>query len=299
MSLYQSPKLDRHLVSRKMREADWNGTPDGISNQSDYEGVVMAKSNTNTASVESKRCSSCGEVKALSDFPKRKESKDGHRGQCKSCRDWYTPNRDRAKARRKLDHQKNRERDNQRSRQYDRQHREAIAKRRRSEWVAYHEENKERRNEYSREYQKRNRHDLTKKIRHRKTVDPSFRLTCALRSRIRSAITRGYKAGSAVRDMGCTGKQAREHIESLFDDHMTWENHGTYWAIDHIFPLAHANLEDRTEFLAVVNWRNLQPLESRENERKGDTITPEAQELFDSLKEEFRESISAQEEGTS
>jgi hypothetical protein len=50
------------------------------------------------------------------------------------------------------------------------------------------------------------------------------------------------------------------------------------------------------EFLAVNNWRNLQPLKIQENLDKADKVTPEAQELFDSLKEEFSEHLATQKE---
>lgn len=36
-----------------------------------------------------KRCITCGEKKELSEFQKRKVSKDGHRGQCKVCKAEY------------------------------------------------------------------------------------------------------------------------------------------------------------------------------------------------------------------
>ena len=95
------------------------------------------------------------------------------------------------------------------------------------------------------------------------------------------------KTGSAVRDMGCTGEEIKRHLESLFDENMTWENYGEYWHIDHIYPLGRANHKDRVEFLAVNNWRNLQPLEAKANMEKGDQVFPEAQELFNKLKKEF------------
>ena len=117
--------------------------------------------------------------------------------------------------------------------------------------------------------------------------DTVFRLEQVLRTRINRAIKKQSKSGSAVQDMGCTGQQACAHLESLFDEHMTWDNWGTYWQVDHVYPLSKANLEDRIEFLAVVNWRNLQPLEKSENNRKNDTVTPEAQKLFDDLKTQF------------
>ena len=37
--------------------------------------------------TEMKRCSSCGIEKPLTEFPKRKEGTDGHRGTCTPCRD--------------------------------------------------------------------------------------------------------------------------------------------------------------------------------------------------------------------
>lgn len=130
-------------------------------------------------------------------------------------------------------------------------------------------------------------------MRKRRQEDVSFRLLSNLRTRLHGALKGKYKSGSAVRDMGCTGQEACDHLESLFDKHMTWDNWGTYWDVDHIYPLAAATLEDRIEFLAVNNWRNLQPLEQGENARKGDTVTPEAQKLFDDLKTQFRKENAA------
>ena len=71
--------LFRQLDCRKMREADWNGTPDGISNQSDCKGVVMAKSNANKLFSEFKSAKDFdAEVKRLQAAgvePKRESQK--------------------------------------------------------------------------------------------------------------------------------------------------------------------------------------------------------------------------------
>ena len=68
---------------------------------------------------------------------------------------------------------------------------------------------------------------------------------------------------------------------------MDWENRGKYWQIDHIYPMIEADLNDRVEFLAVNNWRNLQPLSAKDNISKHDEVTPEATKLFNKLKKEF------------
>ena len=116
---------------------------------------------------------------------------------------------------------------------------------------------------------------------------PSYRLREMLRQRQYHAIAGKQKSGSAVQDMGCTAQEACDYLESLFDEHMTWDNWGTYWHLDHIFPLAKANMEDRVEYLAVSNWRNLQPLEEKANIAKGDKVTPAARRLFNKLVKEF------------
>ena len=96
-----------------------------------------------------------------------------------------------------------------------------------------------------------------------------------------------HKTGSSVRDLGCTIKELKKHLESQFDSRMNWSNWGKYWHVDHVYPLAAANLEDRVEFLAAANWRNLQPLEAKANMEKGDQVFPEARELFNKLKKMF------------
>jgi hypothetical protein len=118
--------------------------------------------------------------------------------------------------------------------------------------------------------------------------DPDFKLRGNLRTRLYDAVKGNAKKGSAIRDMGCTIAEFWSHMESKFQPGMTRENMGTAWEIDHIYPLAKANLQERAEFLAVNNWRNLQPLTPEQNNAKNDSVTPEAQVLFDQLKAEFR-----------
>ena len=143
-------------------------------------------------------------------------------------------------------------------------------------------------------YRSRNKEKIATYFRDRKKNDPDYKMRANLRSRLNTAIKRGYKQGSAVRDLGCTIDQFWTHMENLFQPGMTRENMGTAWEIDHIFPLSKADLTgSRTEFLAANNWRNLQPLTPEQNWEKGDTITPEAQALFDSLCLEFRTQVAA------
>jgi hypothetical protein len=72
---------------------------------------------------------------------------------------------------------------------------------------------------------------------------------------------------------------------------MTWETFGHghgRWTIDHLFPMAKADLSDRSHVLAVCNWRNLRPVWFVENVRKSARVSPEARAMFDQLVEHFR-----------
>lgn len=194
-------------------------------------------------------------------------------------RKWREVNKEKIKA--------YREDNKERTKAYFQDNKETIAATKK----AWREENKEKLSEYFKDYRSKNKEKIAANKRRykkqRKQNDRAFKLRESLRNRLALCLCGKFKAGSAVSDMGCTGQEACDHLESLFDEHMTWENWGTYWQVDHIYPLNKANLEDRIEFLAVNNWRNLQPLEKGENKRKDDTVSPYAQKLFDELKKGF------------
>ena len=126
---------------------------------------------------------------------------------------------------------------------------------------------------------------------HQYSSNLSSKLAVVLRSRLRSAIRNGQKRGSAISDLGCTVDELKAHLEKLFQPEMTWENFGHgqgKWTVDHLFPMARANLQDRAHLLAVCNWMNLRPEWFSENVRKGDKVSEEAQRLFGELVERFR-----------
>lgn len=104
----------------------------------------------------------------------------------------------------------------------------------------------------------------------RKLNDLNFKLACAIRSRLGSALKDNAKAGSAVEDLGCTIQELREHLESKFQERMTWDNWTTDgWHIDHIKPLASFDLSNSEEFKQAVHFSNLQPLWAVDNIQKG------------------------------
>ena len=97
------------------------------------------------------------------------------------------------------------------------------------------------------------------------------RIATNLRSRIRKALQKEQKTGSAVRDLGCSIVDFKQHLESKFTEGMTWDNYGRNgWHIDHIKPLASFDLEDLEKFKKACHYSNLQPLWAKDNLKKSD-----------------------------
>ena len=113
-------------------------------------------------------------------------------------------------------------------------------------------------------------------VTNRYKVNIQFRLSKLLRQRHAHFCykIKIKKAGSSVKDLGCTLAELQIYIESKFEDWMTWDNHGKYdinkktWHLDHVIPLAKFNLEDRDSFLKAAHYTNLQPLDALKNLKK-------------------------------
>jgi hypothetical protein len=103
----------------------------------------------------------------------------------------------------------------------------------------------------------------------RRANDPAYKLAYALRGRLTRAIKGNYKAGSAVRDLGCTIAEFKAFIEVQFTPWQTWENWGTRWHLDHIEPLASFDLSDPEQFRQAMHYTNYQPLDIADNLAKG------------------------------
>ena len=88
------------------------------------------------------------------------------------------------------------------------------------------------------------------------------------------------------------GMTIADWMESQFTSKMTLENYGTYWVIDHYFPVGKIDPDDPAHVAAVCDYRNLRPLTWKANAKKKDKIYPKAQALFDELVAEKRRHLS-------
>lgn len=137
-----------------------------------------------------------------------------------------------------------------------------------------YEKNKEKIYAQNKKYRQENKESLNEKIRKRYNVDIEFKLIQRIRCRIRETITNNSKRKTKSMELlGCSVKEAREHIEKQFEEGMTWENytHDT-WHIDHIIPCASFDLTDPEQQKKCFHYTNLQPLWAKDNMSKGAKI---------------------------
>lgn len=127
---------------------------------------------------------------------------------------------------------------------------------------------------YSREYAKRNKDKINKRTMERYYSDPEFKASYLMRRYIRKMM--GYisgdrKSSQSIKLLPYTPEEFVAHIERMFLDGMTWENHGE-WHIDHIVPIAHLIKNGVTDPAKVNCLSNLRPVWASDNLRKGDKV---------------------------
>lgn len=239
--------------------------------------------------MENKICSSCKTEKELTDFHKRTKSKGGFDSQCKLCinaqrklnkkpisdelkkykKEWYLKNKERtgehSKEVKKIYRETNGDKINQKNKEYRELNKDKSK--------AYYEANKEQ----IKAMQKQFRQDNWALIRQRekeaqikKRQDPFYKLKDSVRNRIRASIkSKGYNKNSKTLEiLGCSFEEFKNHIESLFESWMTWDNYGNpkdgiiepdkTWDLDHIIPIAKSVTED--DVINLNHYINLQPL---------------------------------------
>ena len=108
----------------------------------------------------------------------------------------------------------------------------------------------------------------------RKAEDPAYRLRVNVSALVYDALVRKQgrtKGGSTFAHLPYSPGDLKEHIENQFDEHMSWDNYGTYWNIDHIIPQAALVYDSLTHPNFQKCWAldNLRPLNRTENSRKG------------------------------
>jgi hypothetical protein len=188
-----------------------------------------------------KKCTKCGETKLLSEYHKHKTAKYGRKARCKECRNAY-----------------------------DKAYKRSEAGKARKKAYRESEAGKAYQKSYKKEYMKTEKIKAYHKayMKNRRHNDPVFKLQCRLRSGFCDWIKGNRKTCRTEQYVGCTYKELLEHLESQFDEGMTWENHGrgdNKWHIDHIKAQSRFDPTDEEEKYMCWHYTNLQPMWSSEN----------------------------------
>ena len=103
-------------------------------------------------------------------------------------------------------------------------------------------------------------------------ASPRFRITAALRVRLRKCVQRvSKKSASTFGLVGCSRDQLMAHLSRKFLRGMSMANYGE-WEIDHIIPCSKFDLTNPAHQRQCFHFSNLQPLWKEDNRRKRDRI---------------------------
>ena len=141
----------------------------------------------------------------------------------------------------------------------------------------------EKNKEHLREYHKKWREENLDKWREtkrnyektRKSNDPIYKLIGNFRTAIYTVLKENNvtKYGHYFEILGYQPEQLINHLESQFNDGMTWDNYGE-WHVDHKLPITYFKFNEVTdnEFKKCWSLENLQPMWGNENISKSNKI---------------------------
>jgi hypothetical protein len=185
----------------------------------------------NTKELSLKTCTKCNVSKALDQYHKRKQSKDGHSFFCKSCVLVH------------VKHYNSKPEVKSRKRAYDK----ALSQ--------------------TTQYKERHKHLNSRKYQ----TDSDYRLKHNLRMRLHDALKKTRSlSDSTLELLGCTVPELKVHLEQQFQEGMSWDNYTKNgWHVDHIRPCASFDLSDPEQQRQCFHYTNLRPLWARDNLVKG------------------------------
>ena len=190
------------------------------------------------------KCSKCGEIKPKEDFFKESKNAHGYSYACKECK-----------------------------------------KKQKKEYMqtdAY----KERISAYNKEYRKKESFKEYVKGYYRRKFDNDeiYKVKLLIRNRISKAVRRNSKRGKSLELLGCSVEFLKRHLEKQFLPGMTWDNYGSEWEIDHIVPCSLFDMSDKWHQFVCFNWRNLQPLWTKDNQVKHNMLPENYKEIIEYIR---------------
>jgi hypothetical protein len=255
-----------------------------------------------------KKCSKCKTEKQATPefFCRNKGRPDGWHCWCKEClyasqkkhrhknrekiaannKEWRENNPEWVRAYHKKYHQKNRKKKAANNKKWRQDNREKIKKylqnnreERLTQKRKYYHNNRERIQAEAREYSRNNHEKRNAQRRHRRQIDPMYKLQSNMRSGFSRVLSKRSTSKSCrtFDYIGMTPEGFWQYLESQFQPGMTRENYGE-WHVDHIRPVSSFDFEgDNLEAALHECWHytNLRPLWAKDNISKGAKYEPE------------------------
>lgn len=107
--------------------------------------------------------------------------------------------------------------------------------------------------------------------------DPMFKFQQIQRKRLSDVVKKfkqGYNTDDFIEYLGKL-EILKQWLEFCMTEEMTWDNHGSYWHLDHVIPLFHFDLTINDQIYLCFNWKNVMPLTKEENLQKNRNIIQE------------------------
>jgi len=223
--------------------------------------------------IKMKQCTKCNQTLNYTEYNRDVKNKDKLRCSCRKCqkiaqRKYRENNKSNVKASRIKYWNKNKKNILNKRHEKQKNLSEQEQTRIKEKSRAYYITNRDKILANTRKYQKKNKDKIRKRRKVRYNNDINYKISLNLRNRLNIAIKNGYKAGSAVTNLGVSIDELKLYLEKQFRPGMTWQNHGK-WHIDHIKPLSSFDLADKTQFLMACHYSNLQPMWAKDNLKKG------------------------------
>lgn len=260
--------------------------------------------------IEKKRCCNCKTFKSLDNYNACARTWDNLRPECKDCLgEKRAANKDKMTEYNKQYWEKTKDEQLKKHKEWVQQNKEHV-KQKMKDWLEknkeykkqkdkeYREANWEKKKEYNREWHRKNYNDLkTNPARADEFRLLNIKKNCARRIR---EMLKQNKSQRTLEYVGCSLEDLKKHLESKFEEGMSWDNYGKYifgndhsgWHIDHIIPCNAFNLEDKFQQAACFHYMNLQPLWGKDNIIKCDTFDESAKEQYLNLYKSMAEDSS-------
>lgn len=241
----------------KAKQKEWNSKRVYTEEQREYkrqyakeyykENHVVKRPPREFIMIEGKeylKCPKCGEIKPKEDFFKENKNSFGYAYKCKEC-----------KRKQQIEYMKT-------------------------------DTYKERISIYNKEYRKKESFKEYIKSYYRRKFDNDeiYKVKLLIRNRISKAVRRNSKRGKSLELLGCSIEFLKRHLEKQFLPGMTWDNYGSEWEIDHIVPCSLFDMSDKWHQFVCFNWRNLQPLWTKDNQVKHNMLPENYKEIIEYIR---------------